>query len=343
MAKYSKIKKWIPYLALILVVAVVVSWYVYAQSPAGNPPTPVAKSSFTITSYVDGEDVSGLVPMSVWVPKAGETFDSPDDYQDLTKYTETVSSTVASLVSIDLSDYGFFIAEVQPTGATSTPFANNYKLYYTNGENKVYNLDGYDQATDVDGVVVDSTMSAITIADYATDGNFTCFYDVPHYTTTAAQLHYGTNWDLTAAEFADLTAAQQQEYWDEKYWTGEFGTFVSGDYVYKSVLAHPNLASFTNVFAFELTFNDSVSIVDGAATQVNFTLTDDNAYFEVCYSADKIYLASYAPITFLNGAKQLHCSIQFADNITLSTWKSVRLPIEQSGNAFGTAVALSSF
>lgn len=317
-------------------------WLNSPYSPIPPAATPADKSTFSVISYVDGEDVSGLVPLSIWTPKAGEEFTTTEDIYDLTKYTETVTATVASLASLDLSEYDQIWVETQPTGATATPFANNYQLYYPGGVNAEYTIYGYDQVTDVNGVVVDADCAAITVADYQTDGNFTILYDCPHYTTTAAQLHYGTNWATTAAEFADLTATQQERFWDEKYWAGEFGTFVPGDFTYKSTLAHPNLAGMTSAFGFKITFNTTVSIVDGAATQVNFTLTDNSA-FEVCYSAEHIYLISYSPILFSNGVQQLHFEMSFAANITLSSIYSMRIPIEQSGNAFGTPSTLSSF
>jgi len=335
---------WVAALAVIAFLVIGFATGFFAITPTTDS-TPVAKSSFVVTSNIDGEFVSDLVPISIWTPKLDAVFATTEDLYDMLKYTESIVNTVAALATIDLSEYAQVWVETQPTATPASPFANDYRLIFPNGVNKVYQIQGKDQVTDVNGVVVDADLAAITVAAYATNGNFTILYDCPHYTTTATELHYGTNWALSAADFALLNEVNQQKYWNEKYWAGEFGVFVPDDFAYKAQLSHPNLAGMTDAFAFEITFNASVSIVDGETNQINFTLTD-NVMFDAHYNivgGVSIYLVSYSPINFLNGVNQLRFEMTFGTYIELATIKSVRVPIEQSGNKIGTAVALSTF
>lgn len=332
-------KSWTKYLPIAIVALLcigILSYVLYVQSPVDQPSTSL--TTFNTRAYVDDENVDSLLPLSLWTPKSTATFDEPGDYADITKYSETTASVVAGFISVDMSSYSGYWVQVDPDA--ETPFAEDWIYVSNGGTNGVVNIQAKDPTTDVNFNVLDGSMNEVTVADHQTDGNYTVIYDCPHYTTTAAQLHYGTGWDLTAAEFADLTATQQEDYYDEANWAGQFPLFDPNDYTYKTTLTHPNLASLTNAFAFKLTFNDSVSIVDGSATQVNFTLSD-NEPFQVAVSGEVIYLVAYQPITFLNGPRTLGFEISYAANITLSDVDSGNLPILQSGNSFGTFVKLS--
>ena len=69
MAKSKKWVKWMIPVVLALVCVGLLSYVLYTQSPLA-PTTPADRSTFTVRSYVDGEDVSALVPISLWTPKA---------------------------------------------------------------------------------------------------------------------------------------------------------------------------------------------------------------------------------------------------------------------------------
>jgi len=337
----TKEKKRTALLAVIigaLAISAVVLFFYSPWSPVNlTSTTPADRSSFTIDAYIDGEDVS-WVPISLWTPTASATFEDVEDIYTMTNFQETTASVPGSSISIDLSSYEYVWVQMDPDA--ETPFAEDWQLLYPNGENGAYNLYAKDPTTDVNFNVADESMNEVTVADHQTDGNYTLLYDCPHYTTTAAQMHYGTNWETTATEFAALTTAQKQWFYDEKNYAGQFGLFDPNDFVYKTTLMHPVLASMTNAFAFKITFNDTISVVDGAATQVNFTLTD-NAPFEAVISGAYMYLIAYSPINFLSGINQIGFEISYAANITMSDIDSGNVPIEQSGNALGTFAKLS--
>ena len=221
-----------------------------------------------------------------------------------------------------------------------TPFAENWRMLIPGGINGAYDLIGYDPSTDVNFNVFDSVLNEVTVASHATDGNFTLVYDIPHYTTTVAQMHYGTNWALSADDFDDLSQEDKEDYWDEKNWAGQFALFDPNDFTYKTTLSHPLLSTMTNAFCFQMTFNTSVSIVDGATNQINFTLSD-NSPFETVISGDVIYLIAYQPLTFDSGVKNLGFELEYATHIEMSDIDSGNIPIQQSGNTLGTFVKLS--
>ena len=338
MAEKKTWVKWMPIVVLALCCVGLLSYVLVSQSPV-PPSTTADKSTFVVSSYVDGDDVSALVPLSLHTPKADAEFDSTEDiYNIALNFQETTSSVDAEDISVDLSAHAYVWAQMDPDA--ETPYAENWRLLIPLGSNGVYNLIGYDPTTEVNFNVFDLTLDEVTVADHQTDGNYTLIYDCPHYTTTEAQMHYGTGWKLSADDFADLSQANKETYYDEKNWAGQFTLFDPNDYVYKTTLSHPLLSSMTNAFAFKLTFNDSVSIVDGVDTQVNFTLGDSNA-FETVISGTEIYLIAYQPILFKNGVQSLNLEISYATNITLSDIDSGNIPILQSGNALGTFVKLS--
>lgn len=324
----------------ILLIGTVVGGIIWALQPGSilNPEVETEKSSFEYIDYITGEDVS-WVPLTIWTPKADSTFEDLDDVFNVAKYQSSASSR-ASAISIDLSGYTYVL--VQPDPDDDAPYAENWQLITPNGKNGAYTIYALDPTTDVNFNVLDENMNEVTVADHQTNGNYTLVFDCDHYMTTTAEMHYGTNWEVSATEFADLTVSQQNWYYDEANFAGQFPLFNPQDdtYTYKTSLSHAALADFTNCFAFKLTFNDSISIVDGAVTQVNFTLAD-NAPWEVCVSGEVIYLVSYEPILFTGGMLNLGFEISYAANISLSDVDSGNLPILQSGNSFGTFVKLS--
>lgn len=340
MAKNKKWVKWMLPVVLALVCVGLLSYVLYTQSPLAQGPSTVAdRSTFTVRSYVDGEDVSSLVPISLWTPKASAEFEETADLYDITtNFQETTSSVDAEDISVDLSDHAYVWMQMDPDA--ETVFAENWQMLIPGGINGEYNLIGYDPSTDLNFNVFDLNLDEVTVASHQTAGNYTLIYDIPHYTTTVAQMHYGTNWDLSAEDFDDLTQANKEDYWDESNWAGQFSLFDPNDFIYKTTLSHPLLSTMTNAFAFKMTLNASVSIVDGNTNQVNFTIAD-NSPFEVVISGDVIYLIAYQPLIFTSGVKNLGFSIDYGTTIELSDIDSGNIPIQQSGNTLGTFVKLS--
>jgi len=326
----------------LLLIGTVVGGIIWAVQPGSvlnpTPTTPTDKSTFVYKDYITSEDVS-WVPFTIWTPKSTSTFDDLDDVFNVAKYQSSASSR-ASAIEIDLSDYDYVL--VQPDPDDDAPYAENWQLITPNGQNAEYTIYALDPTTDVNFNVMDENLNEVTVASHQTDGNYTIVYDCDHYMTTAAQMHYGTNWEVSATDFADLSATQKEWYYDEANFAGQFPLFNPQDdtYTYKTSLSHPALADFTDCFAFKFTFNDSISIVDGEVNQVNFTISD-NAPWEVAVSAEVIYVVSYEPILFTGGMLDLGFEISYAANISLSDVDSGNVPILQSGNSFGTFVKLS--
>lgn len=338
MAKSKKWVKWTPILVLVLVCVGLLSYVIYIQSPV-TPTTSADRSTFVVSAYVDGEDVSSLTPISLWTPKATAEFDSTEDlYNIALNFQETTSSVDAEDISVDLSGHAYVWAQMDPDA--ETVFLEDWKMLLPDGENGEYLLSAYDPSTDLNFNMFDLNLGVVTVASHQTNGNYTLIYDVPHYTTTVAQMHYGTNWELSAEDFADLSQTAQEDYFDEKNWAGQFSIFNPTDFIYKTTLSHPLLSGMTNAFAFKLTFNASISIVDGSVFQINFTL-GDSANFETVISGTVIYLISYQPLIFKSGIKSLDLEISYGTNITLLDIDSGNIPILQSGNSLGTFVKLS--
>lgn len=296
------------------------------------------RSTFEYVDYITGEDVS-WVPFTIWTPKSASEFETLEHIYDISLYQSAISSR-ASAISIDLSSYEYVL--VQPDPDDDAPYSENWQLITPGGLNDLYTIYAIDPATDVNFNVFDELLNEVDVSSHQTDGNYTLIYDIPHWITTEAQMHFGTNWDVTASEFADLSASARSWYYDEANFAGLFGRFNPQDdtYVYKSTQLHSVLSAFTNCFAFKLIFNDSISLADGNVLQVNFTL-EDNVPFEVVISSSIIYLVLYEPMLFTGGMLDFDFEIEYAVNITLTDIDSGNLPIRQSGNAFGTFVKLS--
>jgi hypothetical protein len=71
-----------------------------------------ANSSFQLISYVDGEDVSDFVEISVWVPDDEAEFDETEDIYTWSNFEEEESSKDADDVSIDLSGIEYAWLEI---------------------------------------------------------------------------------------------------------------------------------------------------------------------------------------------------------------------------------------
>ena len=98
----------------------------------------------------------------------------------------------------------------------------------------------------------------------------------------------------------------------------------------------------TNVFTIEFTFNTTISLVDGVATQVNLTL-NDNSPIELAYSATTIYMLFYRVIDFESGAYSVNFDVAMAVNITCLTVKTGRIVVPYETSSLGTFSALSTF
>lgn len=282
--------------------------------------TEKATSSFTLMSSPDGEDVSNFVEMDIWLPKSSATFEDTDDIYTLTNFERAETGKDAEDISIDLRNEAYAWAEI--TG--NSVFANTFKLLY-GGANYDYMLYAYHESSDVNFNILDSNMNASFYAGYQGDSNFTAVIDVPHYTTTVAQMHYGVGWETSATEFADYNAAQQKVVWDEKNWRTQARyldpSLDTADHEYIE-----GLEEYTEYFALRLTFNDSVSTVNGNVLEVNCTIAKGENVRAV-YSGTIIYLVVTEDINFENGAYNFKFELQIAANISITTAASGRVTV----------------
>ncbi|MHA1502429.1 MAG: hypothetical protein ACTSSB_11315 [Candidatus Heimdallarchaeota archaeon] len=192
---------------------------IFTQTPATDN-----VSTFTLISYVDGEDVSNFVEISVWIPDDDAEFDETEDIYTLTNFEETKSSMDAEDVLIDLTLYDYVWIEIDPDA--EQVFANNYH-FISGGANFDYALYVYHQSSDVNFNVLDSTLDEIDLtADFTnqcSSDTYSVVFDVPIETKT--NCHYGTNWAIEQSEFDDMSASEQAEVWDEGNWRCQAPTY----------------------------------------------------------------------------------------------------------------------
>jgi hypothetical protein len=326
---------------IIASVGILAFLFLSPLSPIVLTTTPTAVPSdtttFTLIDYVNGEDVSDFVEVSLWTPKDDTEFDEYDDVFTMSNYEETEASKDADDVSIDLSEYAYVWVEIDPDAEVY--YASTWILISGNAARTFY---VYHQASDVDIAVLDT--STMDEWDKSTAAIIKTILDVPH--ASALELHYGDNWDISTEDYADMTAAEIAEMKDQKYFRCEAPTYdplVDDEKEYDD-----GLERLTNAFAIEFDFNDTISLTDGSVTQVNFTLRDDaypgssDAPIEIVFSGDKIYVIFHEVIKFTTGAYSLDFDIATAANITCSTVKTGRIVVPRDDDNLGTFTALST-
>ena len=334
--KPTKILAILGIIAIVIIVSVSGYFLVtYMQGLAIAPDTPASTTTFVGYDYVSGEDVSGHAHIKILGLKA--TVENPDsvDIRTLTNYEELDEVDDIDDISVDLSLVLYYMIVINPAG--DQYWATTYQLEYGMKNVANFELVLYHQASDVDGTILDtSTMDEWDLSSDMTHALL--IIDIPH--ESADELHKGDGWDTTTTEYADLDTVDQLFFQDQANYRCEFPT-------YSPVLdsdkdGQDNLEVVTNVFAIEFTFNTTISLVDGVATQVNLTI-NDNSPIELAYSATNIYALFYRVIDFESGAYSVDFDVAMAVNITCLTVKTVRIPVPYETSSLGTAVVLSTF
>jgi len=333
----KKNKKFLKYFILILIlVGVGYGLYIWMVEPASPfaPSTTADVSTFKLVSYVDGEDVSDFVEISIWIPEDDEEFDDTEDIYTLTtSFDEEKSSMDADDVEIDLSSYNYVWVEIDPDG--ESVFENDFYLITPSGTNYEYTLYIYHLTSDVNFNVLDATLDEIDLtSDFThqtTSANYTITMDCPHWTTTNS--HSGTNWDIEASEVDDMSASELEVLYDEANWRCQAPTYDPVEDLEKDY--YDDLEKITEAFALKFDFNTTISTVDGNTAQVNLTVSSDiNA--EIVVSGDLIYMIFTDTISFEAGAVTVPFEMQTALNIELDDVDSGRIEVPRDDDTLGT-------
>lgn len=326
--------------AVLIVVVIIglssVFGYIYLAPIAGDEEasTPISTlSTFPISSRVDLEDISDFQDLTIWVPKDNDKIKTTEDVCTLSLFEKLVTAKDAEDISEDLSIYPHVWLEF----IANSVFANRFVLL-SGVSNRAYELYGYHQSSDVNFNILNSTtMGAITVGTFQTDGNFTAIMDIPHLTTT--NCHYGDSWDISTTDFTDMTQTEKEEIWDEAGYRGQFPVYDPQIDLEKE-LDDP-LEILTNAFALKFTFNASVSTVDGNVLQVNCTVP--SAYpIDVVYSSTLIYFIFYEELLFNNGPYDFNFEMTFGVNISISNVHSGRIVVPRGDDNLGAFTAYSA-
>ncbi len=307
----------------------------YMQSLVIAPDITANTTTFVGYDYVSGEDVSGHAHIKIMGLK--DTVENPDsnDIRTLTNYEELEAVDDIEDISVDLSLVLYYFIVINPAG--DQYWATTYQLEFgmSNVADKEIIL--YHQATDVDGTILDT--SDMDEWDLTSDITHALLViDVPH--ESGNELHKGDGWETTTTEYTDLDTADQLFFQDQANFRCEFPTYSPSLDSDKD--GQDNLEVVTNVFAIEFTFNATVSLVDGATTQINLTI-NDNSPIELAYSATKIFMLFYSVIDFESGSYSVNFDVAMSTHIECSTVKTVRVPIPYETSSLGTPVVLSTF
>jgi len=292
-------------------------------------------STFTLISSVDGEDVS-WVEIDVLVPKDDVEFEDYEDIFTRSNFEVEISSRDAEDVSIDLTPYSYIWIEIDPDG--ETVFENDFILL-TGGSNYNYIFYVYDLSSDVNFNIMDESMSPITVGNLSLNANYTVIMDVPHYTTSGIHAN-GNDWTVDSDDWDDMTASEKEFYYDEANFRSQAPLYNPSDDLSKDY-DHP-LEKLTEAFAIKLTFNTTVSTVDGNAAQVNITVVDDDEPIEVVVSGTFIFLIFYDEVKFNNGPRSFRLEMVTGSGIGLDNAHSGRLEVPYDDRNLGTFTAYSA-
>jgi len=320
-----------------LLVGIIAFMAVQSLSPyIGSSSTPTNASTFKLISYVDGEDVSNFVEISIWTPDSDAEFNDVEDIYRMSNFEEKETSVDAEDVSIDLSAYTYAWIEIDPDA--ETVFESNWFLLY-GGVNYAYTFKVYHQTSDVNfNMLAATTLDEITVGAYSTDADLLILMDCPHNTTT--DLHYGSNWAISTEDYTEMSASELEELRDEKNYRCQAPIYDPSDDNEKE--ADDPLEKLTNAFAIRLTFNGSISTVDNAVTQVNCTVDDSDESIEVVISGTYIYLIFYEIIDFEAGSYDFIIEMEFGNQIHLDNAHTGRISVPRGDDNLGAFTVYSA-
>lgn len=282
------------------------------------------KSSLTVYSWTDGEDVSNFMPVKVYKPDDSKV-EGPDDweklYEGITYWDEEYSGDAEDFDE-DISGWSHILFDFD--SGDDTVFMRNQVIMTVTGNTNFIQY-GYHLSSDINFNVFDvTTMGAITASGHQSDGNYTLEFQFPTYTTS--NLHYGSNWEISSDDYDDMTTEEKEDLWNENLWRCQAPQYLLGedsdnDYT-------ETWERITNTYGFKFTFNDTINATDGSVTQVNFTLSDDSEYdFTKVVSGEYIYLLGEDIVDCEFNSAELDFELEYAANITLSNVHSARFDV----------------
>lgn len=312
-------------------------WYLWWEDDEEVPITPTTRTVSTVAvwSNVDGELVSSFVEWDVWIPKTGADFS--EGYEDITalatNFEREITGKDADDISIDLRDHEWVWFEA--TG--NTVFDNTF--YLRRGEaNFDYDFLVHHRSSDVNFNILNSSMASITIPGHSTNFNGTGILKAPGYTTT--DCHYGDiGWELTATEFAELTTKEKKEIWDENRWRDQWPVYIPTDDICNEF--DRDFEKITNTPALKWTFNDTISVIDGAVTQINYTIGKGYP-IEILISGTFLYMVWYEGFDFYPDPYTFEFEMWFGLNISVTTVESGRADIPGSLSTLSWAETYST-
>jgi len=292
--------------------------------------TPLTRTVSTVAAWsnVDGELVSSFVEWDVWVPKSGVDFD--EGYEDITalntNFERLVTGKDADDISEDLRPHEWVWFEC--TG--NTVFDNDFYLR-RGGANFDYDFLVHHRSSDVNFNILDNTMANISIPGQSTNFNGTGILKAPSYNTT--DCHYGDiGWELTATEFTELTTKEKEVIWDENRWRDQWPVYVTTDDTNNNF--DRDFEKITNTFGLKWTLNDTISVIDGAITQLNCTIAKGYP-IETLISGTYLYMVWYEGFDFYPDPYTFEFEMWFGVNISVTTVQSGR------ANVYGSLSTLT--
>lgn len=287
------------------------------------PQDQTGNTTVTIYSYTDGEDVSDLIDIEVYSPDP-DTFEEEEDYtwDNYAKLTnwEKEDTGEAEDISLDITGFRKILVRVDPDNES---IFQPYDVFITGGSNTNIMLYAYHLTSDVNFNILNrNTMAAISVGTFQTDGNFSLVSDVPH--ETHSDLHYGSDWDISTDDYADMDDEERQEVWDEANWRCQpilYNIEDDDDHDFTD-----DWERTTETFGYKFAFNTTLNSTDGSVEQVNMTLSEDAPFTKV-QSGQYIYVLAEETIDWKYGENSWNFEITFAANVSLSNVYSGRFSV----------------
>jgi hypothetical protein len=303
----------------------------------GGPTTPsTTYSTFIIKDGASGEDISDIIEIDIYTPKESVSFETLDDYYDISNFETLVDNDHADDVQEDLSDYKKVWLVLDADGSADISYwTEDWILITPGGFNWQYTFNAHHRSSDVYGNVLDLSDGSVWAG--SSEGNFTTELWFPRYTTTNPHWNDDGDWDITG-DWDDLSENTQEKLYDETYWRQQEVVFDLDDNTadfdrvgdYRSV---------TNVPSIKFDFNDTIGS-DGSVTDVNFTLSESPIAYYIEFSSDKLFINFMETFDVVDGDFEIEFEITMGDNITLSNMYFGRNEI--TGNHFSDGYTFTS-